>query len=365
MTLRRSLLAGLALLPALLLGTVALAAAPAGVSASDINSALAAIPPLPKPVKMTFCIFDIAGNNGDIANMTRDLALDARRWNLIIDVHVYTDERIEAEDFKAGQCDGAGMSTLRAKQFNHMVGSVDAPGNLRNYDEMKTLLKLLSQPAYASLGITGRYQVVGLVPIGSIFVMVNDRQINSIEKAAGKRVVVLDWDDSESKMISAIGAQPVPADLTSFAGKFNNGQADIIAAPAMAFRPLELYKGIGTKGGIIKFPLLQATGSILIRRDIMLPKVPDMDKRIAQIQQFGLNHLDQIINIFTREEAELPPKLWISLSKEDSEKYEHMLREARIHMTKDGTYDATMMNILKRVRCHHVPGAAECTMYEE
>jgi hypothetical protein len=81
--------------------------------------------------------------------------------------------------------------------------------------------------------------------------MVNDRLINSFEKAVGKRMVVLDWDQSESKMISAMGAQPVPADLTSFSGKFNNGQADIIAAPAMVFRPLEPYKGIGNKGGII------------------------------------------------------------------------------------------------------------------
>jgi hypothetical protein len=362
---RRSLFARLILLPFLLLtGTVQAQPTP-GLSAGDLHAALAAIPPLPAPVNITMCVFDIAGNNGDIANMARDLALDARRWNLIVAVHVYTDERIEAEDLKAGQCDGAAMSTLRAKQFNHITGSIDAPGNLRNYQEVKTLLKLLSNPSYSQLGISGKYQVVGIVPIGSVFVMVNDRRINSIEKAAGKRVVVLDWDKSESEMISAMGAQPIPADLTSFAGKFNNGQADIIAAPAMAFRPLELYKGIGTKGGIIRFPLLQATGTLLLRRDLMLPKIPDLDVRVRQLQQFGLAHIDQIVNIFTRAEADLPENLWINLSKEDTERYEHMLREARIRMTKEGTYDATMMNILKRVRCHHDAGAAECTMYDE
>jgi len=362
----RRFFARLILLPCLLLAGLALAdSGPQGITVSDMNQALAAIPPLPNRVNMVFCVFDLEGNNGDIANMARDLALDARRWNLFVDVHVYTDERVEAEDFKAGQCDGAAMSTLRSKEFNHITGSIDAPGNLRNYDEVKTLLKVLSTPAFSALGIAGRYQVVGIVPIGSIFVMVNDRRINSIEKAAGKRVVVLDWDKSEAQMISSIGAQPVPADLTSFAGKFNNGQADIIAAPAMAYEPLELYKGIGTKGGIIRFPLLQATGTLILRRDLMLPKIPDLDVRIRQLQDFGLKHIDQIVSIFTHAEATLPEKLWINLSPEDTQRYEHMLREARIRMTHDGTYDATMMNILKRVRCHHQPSAAECTMYDE
>jgi hypothetical protein len=333
--------------------------------AAAVNAAASEIKPLPSPVKMSFCVFDLEGANGTIASIAKDLSLDARKWNLMVDVRVYTDERVEAEDFKAGQCDGAAMSTLRAKQFNRMVGSIDAPGNLRNYDEMKTLLKTLAAPAFSAMSVTGRYQVAGILPIGSIFVMVNDRRINSIEKAAGKRVVVLDWDQSQSKMISAIGAQPVPSDLTSFSGKFNNGQADIIAAPAMAYKPLELYRGVGSKGGVIRFPLLQATGTILIRRDFMLPKIPDLDTRLGQIRQFGLAHLDQIMGYFVRAESDIPQSTWIDLTEIDRKKYQQMLREARIHMTKDGTYDASMMNLLKRVRCKHEPSNEECTMYDE
>jgi hypothetical protein len=335
------------------------------ISAAAINAAAAEIKPLPNPVSMNFCVFDLEGNNGTIAGLAKDLALDARRWNLMVNVHVYTDERVESEDFKAGQCDGAAMSTLRAKQFNHIVGSIDAPGNLRNYDEMKTLLRVLATPAYAQMAIAGKYQVAAIVPIGSVFVMVNDRKINSIEKAAGKRVVVLDWDSSQSKMITAIGAQPIPSDLTSFSGKFNNGQADIIAAPAMAYKPLELYRGIGSKGGVISFPLLQATGTILVRRDLLLPKIPDLDLRLGQIRQFGLAHIDQILGYFMKAEDDIPKASWIGLTEVDKQKYQQMLREARIHMTKDGTYDATMMNLLKRVRCKHQPSNEECTMFDE
>ena len=367
MILRRLL--PLLLAPALLLAAPTSPAAPTKADEASMaamqQDARNLITPLPHPVQMSFCIFDLEGNNGDIASMARGIAADARMWNLFITVKVYTDERVAAEDFKAGQCEGVAISTLRAKEFNRTVGSIDAPGNLPSNEALKELLRVLSTPALATLGINGRYQVVGVVPIGSVFVMVNDRNINSIEKAAGKRVVVMDWDKSESRMISAIGAQPIPADLTNFAAKFNNGQADIIIAPAMAYKPLELYRGIGTKGGIIRFPLMQATGTILIRRDLMLPKIPDLDNRLFQIRQLGLNHLDEIIKLFTRAESDIPASTWITLKQADADKYSHMLREARLHMTQQGDYEPVMMGVLKRVRCKLNPSDAECAMFDE
>lgn len=48
-------------------------------------------------------------------------------------------------------------------------------------------------------------------------------------------------------MASQVGAQAVSSDITNFGAKFNNGQVDIIGAPAAAFKPLELHKGLGTK----------------------------------------------------------------------------------------------------------------------
>ncbi|MDO8267272.1 MAG: DUF6091 family protein [Moraxellaceae bacterium] len=360
---------------ALLIGTQLLAgpATAADAPAKNPAAAIAKIAhdskkvpkPLPKPVNIRFCLFDPMGPNGKISQTTRELVKLAAEWNLLVDLRIYTDERVVAEDFKAGQCEAAAISTLRAKQFNFTVGSVDAPGNLRNYDEMKSLLTMLSNPAISSLAINGRYQVAAIVPIGAIFVFVNDRRINSLEKAAGKRVVVLEWEPTQAKMISGIGAQPVPADFSTYAGKFNNGQADIIAAPALGYKPLELHKGVGTKGGVIRFPLLQATATVLIRRDLVLPKIPDMDARLQQLRQFALPHLDVLFGWLKEAEKEIPRQLWIDLAPADQVKYYQMLREARLHLMKDGVYDPVMMSLLKRVRCKHVPGDAECGMYDE
>lgn len=320
---------------------------------------------LPQPVKLSVCVFDPMGPQGKIIQTARELAKFARDWNLIVDIKAYGDERVATDDFKAGQCEAAAISTLRAKQFNATVGSIDAPGNLRNYDEMKSLLQMLSNPVVASLAINGRYQVAAVVPIGAIFVFVNDRSINSLSKAAGKRVVVLDWDPIQAKMISGIGAQPIPADFTTYAGKFNNGQADIIAAPAMGFKPMELAKGIGSKGGVIRFPLLQATGTLMLRRDLILPKIPDLDIRLNQVRQAGLEHIDAIFTLLKEAESDIPKNLWINLPKAEEDKYYQMLREARINLTRNGVYNPVMMSMLKRVRCKHVPSDSECSSYDE
>ncbi len=321
--------------------------------------------PLPNTLNVRACVFDIAGGQGQIWNLAKDLALEAKKWNINAELRLYTDERVAAEDYKAGQCDMVTLSLLRAKQFNFVVGSIDAPGNLPNYEAAKILLHTLANPQFSKMAIHGPYQIVAIAPIGSIFVMVNDRQIDSIEKAAGKRVAVLEWDRSQSRMIAGIGAQPVPSDITNFAGKFNNGQVDIIAAPALAFKPLELYKGLGDKGAIFRFPLLIAHGAILIRRDKLLPQVPDLDARLLSLQRYALQFVDPYLDMIKRQEAEVPAKYWMDLKPEDNAKYQSMLREARLALTMEGVYSAATMNLLKRVRCRHEPSNMECSQHNE
>ncbi|HEX6592224.1 MAG TPA: putative solute-binding protein, partial [Moraxellaceae bacterium] len=153
------------------------------------------IKPLEKPLNIRACIFDPIGNNGPGIQYAKDLVLQAKRWNVFLDIKVYTDERVAAEDFKANQCDAVAISTFRAKQFNKFIGSLDSVGSLQDYAQVRTAMNVLyTNPKVAPLMIDGPYQVGGVVPIGAVYVMVNDRSINSIEKAAGKKVAVLDFD---------------------------------------------------------------------------------------------------------------------------------------------------------------------------
>ena len=50
------------------------------------------------------------------------------------------------------------------------------------------------------------------------------------------------------------------------------------------------------------------------------------------------------------------------LSKEDKEKYQRLLREGRIDLTKQGVYDPGMMRVLKKARCTVERTNFECSL---
>ncbi len=89
--------------------------------------------------------------------------------------------------------------------------------------------------------------------LGSAFIFVRDKNINSIEKAAGKKFAVLGYDDAQKIMVQRVGAQAVISDVSNFVAKFNNGQVDMVGAPAYAYKPLEIYKGLGNNGAMFNF----------------------------------------------------------------------------------------------------------------
>lgn len=318
-----------------------------------------------KPVEITFCIFDPLGKYGDAYLKAQDLVLAARKWNLFVDLKLYTDERIAAEDFKAGVCEGTAISTLRAKQFNLFMGSIDSIGTIPSIDHMRSLIRTLANPKVIPYTITGKYQIIGVVPLGAAYVFVNDRSINSIEAAAGKKVAVLGWDPAQAEMVELMGAAPVASDITNFGTKFNNRQVDIIVAPALAYKPLELYKGLEQNGGIFRFPLAMVTGSIVINREKMLEKVPDLDTKLLAMREYAFAAVEEAFRIIEKSEAGIAPEHWMTLTPEDENKYSIMMREARIQLTSRGYYDPKMMAILKRVRCIHEPARAECSMSDE
>ncbi len=318
-----------------------------------------------KPLHIKFCIFDPLGENGDAWANAQDLALEARKFNIFADLKVYTDEGVAAEDFKAGQCDGVGITSLRARQFNKFIGSIDSIGGLTSYADLRLLLNTLANPKVIPYTISGPYQVIGVVPLGAAYVFVRDKNINSVEKAAGKKIAVMDWDKSQAFLVQQLGAQPVASDITNFAGKFNNGQVDILVAPAVIYRPLELYRGLGTQGAIYHFPLAMVTATVMINRDHLLKLMPDLDQRLVVLRDYAFKENERAWRLVEHSEATVDTKYWMDLTPQDQARYTEMMRTARIQLTHMGFYDPRMMHLLKKVRCQRNPANAECSMQEE
>ncbi|WP_297920534.1 putative solute-binding protein, partial [uncultured Agitococcus sp.] len=109
----------------------------------------------------------MAGKQGPVYSLMKEYALNAARWGTKLDIIPYIDERIAAEDFKAGQCDGVLLTGIRARQFNQATGSIDSIGGLPNYRSVKLLFEVLAKPEASKYMIQNNYEVAGLLPLGA------------------------------------------------------------------------------------------------------------------------------------------------------------------------------------------------------
>lgn len=309
--------------------------------------------------KQVLCVFDLVGKNGDVYNLMKDYQLAAKNWGADIELRVGQNEAVIAEDFKAGKCDAVSITGLRGRQFNSFTGSLDAVGAIPDLNLAIKIMQGLANPAFAKYMSSGKYEVAGVVPIGDAYLMVNDRSINTVAKAAGKKIAVLDYDQAQKIMVQQIGAQAVSADVTNFGSKFNNGQVDIIGAPAAAFKPLELHKGLGAKGAIVNYPILQVTGNVIIRQDKFPAGYGQKSRDWIKSQ------LPRAVSILGKMKAEIPAKYWMNVAAADQPGYQKMMRESRINLTKQGVYNKQMMKLLWQFRCKQSPSNFECSLQDE
>ncbi|MBR9871555.1 MAG: hypothetical protein GYB26_10485 [Gammaproteobacteria bacterium] len=321
---------------------------------------IAAVAPISSAQAATMCVFDVIGANGDVYNMVKDFTLELKSHGIDFDLKPYTDEGVAIGDFNSGQCDAVAATDLRTRPFNRFTGSVSAVGALPTYKDLETLLATLAQPKAAPLMKENGYEVLGIVPAGAGYLFVNDREIDTAAELAGKRVATLDYQKDAIHMVNYVKATVVPSDITNFAGKFNNGSVDTAYAPAFAYEALELYKGIGEKGGIVDYPLAQLTVQIIARDEVLDDDVAQKAREVA----WGM--FPQAMNMIGGLEKAIPDEKWIRIPEKDIVGYQEMFRENRLEM-RDGVngapevYSPKMLSLMSKIRCSSNPGASECT----
>lgn len=340
---------------------------PEGAKGKGFDFAMSYLKELPKYTRIAKNMgVDLKVTMTSPLDMHVDLASSVAKRKASTDVkfRIYTNEKIASEDFKAGQCDGVAISNLRAKEFNGFIGSLDAIGAVPSSKHLTEAIQLLAKPAAAKYMVNKDYEIVAIIPMGAAYIMVNDRKINSLAKAAGKKVAVLDYDKSQAKMVQQIGAQPVSVDLTTISGKFNNAQVDIMAGPALIFKPFELYKGMTApdgkiKGAIIRFPVVQITGVMMMHRG----KFPEGVGQL--VREFSAMQTGMAYQFIDETEQSIDAKYWMDVPAADKPGYVKLMRESRIAMAKEGFYDKRMMGFLKKIRCQFEPSNYECSMTDE
>ncbi|MGE8540168.1 putative solute-binding protein [Acinetobacter sp. ANC 3813] len=315
---------------------------------------------MPAQAKVNVCVFDLLGKAGESFKMMEEWALMSKTWGADVNLLPYQDEAKVEKDFKEGVCDAFYMTSMRARAYNKFAGSIDAlggvPSNAIAQKAIAYVLDSRNNKRLITKVASETYEVAGIGQIGSAYIFVKDRSVNTVEKVKGKKFAILHYDRAQKQMVERIGAIPVMADISNFIRKFNSNEVDIVAAPAYAFKPLEIYKGLGAKGGMIDFPVVNVTADLVLRQD-QFPA-----GYAAKSRSWFVKQLPKSFAMVKRMEAEIPSKYRIPLSKEEKTDYQKLLREGRMDLTDQGIYDSTMMTVLKKARCTVERTNFECSL---
>ena len=269
-----------------------------------------------------FCVFDVLGVQGPFYGTMLEYSTIARKWGVTLELKPYTNEEKAVEDFNAGVCDLISTTGIRARDFNLFSSSIEAIGGINNDAQMKSVIETISRPEAAKLMMQDGYEVAGVLPIGGVYLFLNDRSINSVDKIKGKKIAILAHDLVQLRLAKRLGFQALAADIDDFALKFNQGTADILPAPAIAYMPLELFKGVGNKGLVLKMPISYLSLQVVLRSD----KFP------ANYGQKSRTYFNSMFDSLLKPTRQAEQEILYFFPAPDGEydNYQALLRDARI-----------------------------------
>ncbi len=309
----------------------------------------------------SLCVFDPVGANGDMYQLMKDYALAGRELGVDFRMRPYTEESTARADFQAGKCDAVALTGIQNRNIVRFAGSLDMMAATPSYEAERTAIAAISGPNAAELMQEGPYEVVGVIPLGMAYLFGRSRDnLDDWKKLAGQKVAVISNDEQAVEMVQYAGGTVVAATTSTFAGMFNNGSVDLAYAPAFAYEALEMYKGLGENGGILRYNLGQLSGQINIHRD-RFPEGFGVKSR-----EWVFNNMwDDAMRIIEQAEAAIPKEYWVDLDEEKAASYNEMFAEVRQSLFEKEVYHPRMQLMLKKIRCREIPGNADCTQDTE
>lgn len=305
--------------------------------------------------KKKFCLYDPVGKNGPAVSFFSDLTAKGIGWGLEIEIAAYTDEKVASNDFKAGLCDVVFLTAILSRPYVPFGGTLDAMGGIVDEEGLARVLKTLTNPKLGQYLTNGNYEVVGTLPVGSVYLFVNDRNIDTVPEFSGKKVSVLNEDPQSHKFADLAGASPVGTSLATFSGQFNNGNIDILPMVALGYNVFELYHGLGENGGIIDEKVLYGMMQMVSHKDRF---APDFGQKM---REYIVARLPDINKMVKDAEAEIPAKYWIKTDAETKAALEKFRGEIRKNLLDEGVLDPKALALLWKIRCSVDASRGECS----
>ncbi len=304
--------------------------------------------------KKSFCIYDPVGSNGPSMTFLADMVPKGITWGLDIELKAYTDEKVAANDFKAGQCDLAFLTGILTRSFVPFGSTLNAIGGIISEEGINRVLKALTNPKAGKLLSQGNYEIVGSFPVGGVYVFVNDRNIDTVEEFSGKKVSILNDDPQIMKLAQMAGASPVGTSLTTFSGQFNNGNIDLLPMVPIGYNVFELYHGLGDKGGIIDEKLFYGMMQLVSHKDRF---APDFGQKV---RDYILSRVNDVHKLQRDSKAEIPSHYWIKTNKSTKQAFNKFKQDIRLALRDEGVHHPKALRLLWKIRCSEDPTNPEC-----
>jgi hypothetical protein len=129
--------------------------------------------------------------------------------------------------------------------------------------------------------------------------------------------------------------------------------------PAITYKPFELAKGIGTKGAMVRMPVMIPTIQLVLNRNL-LPEGTGQASR-----NYWLSQYDRVMQVIAKAEAGVPANVWFDVPLDSVMDYMEALRQSRVSGAEQGLYNKRTLNLIKKARCQISPASAECASATE
>ena len=303
---------------------------------------------------LNICVFDLAGANGDTMNLMRDYTLAAKEWGVEVDIQVHSILASAMEAFEQKKCKGLVADNYSTKKFNNFMGTIGAVGAMPNYEIAHRLFLALGSPKLKSKFINKNYEVVGYIPYGFAYFFTKDRSITSVQQLAGKRLGIMEVDPSQRRMAQKVGMVPIGMNIDNIATKFRRGEFDIVPSPLVGYQVFDGKAILGERGGVANYPLAFISMNLVLHRG-NYPE--DFGSKSRQWFSQKSGHMIRVVQSW---EKHIPAHMFYTIPKIDYPSYDKLTSQLRKEFIDNLTYDNTMINLMRHLRCSNDKNFIEC-----
>ena len=301
-----------------------------------------------------WCAYDPIGSQGDITRRLNDIRLYAQQYQVKFKVVTYQKEQQAIQAFDDGKCSGLAASNFNTYRYNQFMGSTAGIGLIPNNRTAKSFLQLLNHPTIEKRLVSKNYEAVGMIPIGTAYMVLKDKKISRVAQLRNQRIGVLPNNPPQQALVRSVGAQPVYVDLSNAIVQFKQNKIDIVPVPVYGLLPYNLQKEFGPDTQVINFPLAYFGVNLIIKSHAYPANFG------RKIRGWFVQNSQLLTNRATQWENHLPAYYWVDVSFYEKQSYDVMVAKIRNQYVLSGYYDAYFVQLMKRLRCMDDPRYFEC-----